>query len=223
MMVSNVMTPAVLNICPAGSTCGETGRSRPSSALASQSAARLVPAANRVSTTYRSSPAITAQVKRQYVDFISRTVNPQAASQYKTVLNRNDPVRNWARLTVSDGFRPGDTADALASYWILNWMIANGETQTNPAYGRAVKQQVRGVMASNPAFARLNEAQRQEMAEVLMLNFLTQHAGYLEAHKRRDQALLRRLGDAATTRFRNEMGVDLRRLELTDRGFVRRG
>jgi hypothetical protein len=30
-----------------------------------------------------------------------------------------------------------------------------------------------------------------------------------------------RLGDAAVARFRNEMGVDLRRLRLTNQGFVK--
>jgi len=121
-----------------------------------------------------------------------------------------------------DGLRPGDTADSFAGYWILNWVMANGG-DSNRAQALAVREQVRPIIASNPGYARLNEAQRQEMSEIFMLNFLVQHAAYTDALQRGDQATARRLGDAAVKRFRNEMGVDLRSLSLTNTGFVRRG
>lgn len=101
-------------------------------------------------------------------------------------------------------------------------MIAN-QGDNNRVQTLAVRNQVRSIMSSNPAFARLSDGQRQEMAEALMLNFLMQHAAFSNAMQRRDQAALRKLGDAAVTRFRNEMGVDLRQLQLTNNGFVRRG
>ena len=79
------------------------------------------------------------------------------------------------------------------------------------------------MIAQNPGFARLSIAQRQEMAETLMLNFMYQHDVYLHAVKAGDRALKAKLADAAIARFRNEMGVDLRSLALTDQGFVKRG
>lgn len=177
------------------------------------------------STAYRASPAVSARVKQQYVDYVRKQAGPQAAQQYSAVLAKNDHVRNWAQLVAEEGFRPGDVAEALASYWMLNYLIANGlvDPPGGAGAGRIVAQQVRGIMAGNPAFSRLNEAQRQEMAEVFMLNFLSQQAAYSNAVKARDAGLKRRLGDAAVTRFRNEMGVDLRQLELTNQGFVKRG
>ena len=84
------------------------------------------------------------------------------------------------------------------------------------AYGQEAS-----IMAANPAYARLSEAQRQEFAEVLILNFLIQHAAYIDALKRGDRDAQRRIGDAAVARFKSEMGVDLRRLRLTNAGFVR--
>lgn len=200
----------------------DIGRAITGAAIANPPSARLTSIAGVSTSAYRPSSAVTAQVKRQYVQFISETVSPQAGAQVKAVLDRQDPVRAWANLVGSDGLRPGDAADALAAYWILNWIIANGG-DGGKAQAQGVRDQVRNVMASNPAFARLNEAQRQEMAEALMLNFLMQHTAYNDAYKRRDQAAMRRLGDAAVTRFRNEMGVDLRQLQLTNQGFVRRG
>lgn len=175
-----------------------------------------------VATTYRASPAVNARVKQQYVDHIRKTVGPQGAQQYSQVLSRNDFVRNWSQLVSEEGFRPGDVAEALASYWMLNYLMANNLVDAPPGMGKAVARQVRGIMGSNPAFTRLNEPQRQEMAEVYMLNFLTQQAAYSNAVKAGDKTMQKRLGQAAVTRFRNEMGLDLRQVALTETGFVRR-
>src|SRR5262249_28370700 len=117
-------------------------------------------------TTYRASPAVSQRVKQHYVDFIRNSVGPQGAAQYEAVLARNDPVGNWATLVADQGFRPGDVADALASYWMLNYLIANGVDDAPGASPGAVARQVRGILVQNPAFIRLDEGQRQEMAEI---------------------------------------------------------
>lgn len=176
----------------------------------------------RVVTTYRASPAVSARVRGQFSDWMGKQAGAEGGRQVAQAMERTDPVRNWAQIVGGDGLRPGDTADAFASYWILNWVMANG-ADSNRQQALAVREQVRPIIASNPGYARLNEAQRQEMSEVFMLNFLIQHAAYTDALKRGDQATARQLGDAAVKRFRNEMGVDLRRITLTDGGFVRQG
>ena len=99
-------------------------------------------------------------------------------------------------------------------------MIANGRTSNTGAEARAVRDQCRALLAANPQFTRLTDAQRQEMAEIWMLNFLLHAAAYGQAMSGKDAAMLGKLGDAATARFRNEMGVDLRRLRVTPTGFV---
>lgn len=176
----------------------------------------------RVATTYRASPAVSARVRGQFSDWMGKQAGADGGRKVAEAMERTDPVRNWAQIVGGDGLRPGDTADSFASYWILNWVMANGG-DSNRSQALAVREQVRPIIASNPGYARLNEAQRQEMSEVFMLNFLIQHAAYTDALKRGDQATARQLGDAAVKRFRNEMGVDLRSLSLTNTGFVRRG
>ena len=116
--------------------------------------------------------------------------------------------------------RLGDVADAMAEYWVTNWLIAHGRLDAPPGTVAGVRDQVRGVLARNPSFARLNDAQRQEMAETLIYNTLLQGEVAGSAIKRHDAALVARAGDAAVARFRNEAGIDLRRVELTGRGFV---
>jgi hypothetical protein len=172
-----------------------------------------------VSTNYRASPMVTGRVKQQYVAFVGKLLGPQAARDYEDALARRDFVASWTQLVASEGLRPGDVADAFAAYWMLNYLMANGLVDASGVSGRVVADQIRQSFALNPAFARLNEAQRQEMAEVLMLNFLTQQAAYEHAVGAGDEALKRKLAEAAVTRFRNEMGVDLRQLRLTRAGF----
>ena len=100
-------------------------------------------------------------------------------------------------------------------------MANRGDSDARQAAG--ARAQLRAILPVNPAFARLSETQRQEMAETYMVNFLYQQGSYTEALRRRDAALQQRLSDAAQARFRNEMHLDLRSLALTDRGFVKRG
>jgi hypothetical protein len=179
------------------------------------------PPAGAASTGYRASPQVSARVRKQFSDYMARQAGAEGGQQMAAALARIDPVQGWARLVASDGLRPGDAADALAGYWVLNWIIANRGDNTR-AQTLAVRRQVLPIIASNPGYARLDESQRQEFAEILMLNFLVQHAAYTDTLQKRDEATLRRLGDAAVARFRSEMGVNLRQISLTDKGFVQK-
>ncbi|MBK1840134.1 hypothetical protein JHL17_22260 [Azospirillum sp. YIM B02556] len=173
-------------------------------------------------TTYRASPAVSVRVRRQFADWMGKQAGEEGGRRIAEAMARHDPVASWAEIVAGDGLRPGDMADSMASYWILNWAMANG-ADNNRAQAQAVRDQIRPTIASNPGYVRLDEAQRQELSEVLMLNFLIQHAAYMDAMKRGDSATARRLGDAAVARFRTEMGVDLRRLKLTEAGFAPAG
>lgn len=196
---------------------------RPNGASGVARDARPAPAGvgpSRASTAYRPTSAVSAKVRRQFSDWMGRRTSVEQGRRVAQLLERNDPVTNWALLVGDDGLRPGDAADALAAYWILNWAMANG-AEGDRAQVLAVREQVRAIMVDNPAFARLDEPGRQEFAETLMLNFLVQQAAYVDALKRGDKLLQQKLGDAAVARFRNEMGVDLRGLRLTAQGFAK--
>lgn len=169
-------------------------------------------------TRYRPSPEVSARVRKQFVAWMGGRVGAADAGRIAAVLEKNDPVQNWSQLVAGDGLRTNDMADSLTGYWVLNWAMANGG-DSNRSQVLAVREQVRRILAG-PGQARLSEAQRQEMSEIWILNFLMQHAAYDDAMRRGDSATQRRLGDAAAARFRSEMGVELRQLRLTDAGFA---
>lgn len=172
-----------------------------------------------VATSYRPSSGVSARVRRQFVSWMGGKVGTADAGRMAAVLERNDPVRNWSQLVANDGLRVNDMADALTAYWILNWAMAN-TADNNRSQVLGVREQVRAILTANPAQAKLGDARRQEISEIWILNFLIQHAAFDDAIRRGDRATMRRLGDAAVVRFRSEMGIDLRRLQLTDAGFV---
>ncbi len=150
----------------------------------------------RAVLTCQASPAVSARVVRQYAAWVAKITGPDKAQQLQAEFTRHSPVALWAGAERSDGLKPGNVADVLTSYWVMNRMIANGVPSTTAA-----------------------QVQRQEMAETLMLNYVMQSLAYGAAVRKGDKDLARRLGDAAVTRFKNEAHVDLRRVRLTDDGF----
>jgi hypothetical protein len=173
-----------------------------------------------VNTRYRASPAVTTRVKGQFADFVAKT-DPANGPRLRQSVQQQDLLGVWERHVSVDGLRRGDVADAMTAYWVQNWQIANNVLSTDRARVQAVRRQVYRALGSNPQFARLDDAAKQEMAEVFMYNFVAQGSAFSDATARGDKSLANGLSDAAVARFRNEMGVNLRRLRLTAEGFVR--
>jgi len=173
-----------------------------------------------VNTRYRSSPAVTQRVRGQFADYVAKT-DPANADRLRQTVQQKDLLGAWEKHVSTDGLRRGDVADAMAAYWVQNWQIANNVPFTNRSQVQAVRGQVVNALNSNPQFARLDDAGKQEMAEVFMYNFVAQGSAFSDATSKGDKGLSNRLSNAAVARFRNEMNVDLRQLKLTQAGFVR--
>ena len=176
-----------------------------------------------VTTAYPSDPAVTGRVQRQFVAFVRTQSGAAGGEAMARAFASQDLLQAWARQARPDRMRLGDVADAMAEYWVTNWLIAHGRAESPPGTVAAVRDQVRGVLACSPAFGRLSPPQRQEMAEALIYNTLLQGELVGDAMKRRDAAYLARAADAAVARFRTEAGIHLRAVDLTARGLVRKG
>ncbi|CAI9416972.1 hypothetical protein ANOBCDAF_03858 [Pleomorphomonas sp. T1.2MG-36] len=171
-------------------------------------------------TAYRASPEAGADARRAYAEWMSLLRSAESGRRVAAALGDRDPVRGWARIVGDDGLHPGDMADVVAGYWLLNWTIANGADSSREG-AEAVRRQVRQMIVASPGFDRLDGPERQRLSEALMLEFLAEHAAYADAVARGDRAAADRLAEAAVARFRAQLGVDLRALRLTDDGFVR--
>jgi hypothetical protein len=216
MMAVGQMNNVLGNTARGGSSSVRRGGTS-ASAGAGLSASRQ---AASVNTRYRASPAVTTRVKGQFADYVAKT-DPANGDRLRQAVQQKDLLGAWEKHVSSDGLRRGDVADAMAAYWVQNWQIANKVPFADRTQVQAVRGQVYRALGSNPQFARLDDAGKQEMAEVFMLNFVAQGSAFSDATAKGDKGLSNRLSDAAVSRFRNEMNVDLRQLKLTQAGFVR--
>lgn len=181
--------------------------------------ATVSPSHEAGSTRYVASPARSERVKATFAEAVAQR-GEVSSSEIRAALQEVDTVRAWTAAVEEDGLRPGDVADAVASYWILNWIIATRTRDNTREQVLAVREQVRPLLAASPGFPSLDDGRRQDMAETLMLNFLIQREAYRAATTAKDEKLQQTLADAAVARLRAEMGIDLRRLKLTEQGFV---
>lgn len=201
------ITPLPLNLSRGRSGSGQAA-SGPTTALR--------PAT--LQTTYRSSPQVTDRVKRQFAAFVGEHGGDEAG--LAAAMDREDFLARWGRHVSQYGLRRGDVADAMTAYWMINWQIANDVHDVRRDQVLAVRRQVLSAMGGDPAIRGLNDPQKQEMAEALILNFIIQSVAYEDAMKAGDAAMQSRLQDAAVARFRNEMNIDLRGVRLTQVGLV---
>ena len=219
-----ILQSVVLHPCASAAMCADDaagGESvippvRSSGAMSGR-LARTTAANGPGSTTYARDAAVSARVQTEFVRNLERRLNGAQAEAIARNLRENDPVARWAGMVSSDGLHTGDLADALASYWVLNWAMANGG-ESSAETMQAVREQVRWAVAHRPALARLTDAEKQAMAEEAMLNFVYEVTGYLQARQAGNDAMLGRFAAGAELRFRREMAVDLRSLLLTSKG-----
>src|SRR5690606_14371177 len=120
------------------------------------------------------------------------------------------------------GMELGNVADALAAYWMLNWMVANAAFTVDIPPG-PVRRQLQHALSIDRSFRSLNDDQRQAMAERLMLDFLVLHAAMSTALGNQDVPTLQGLAREAVITFRRQYGVDLLALEPGAGGLAPRG
>ncbi len=171
-------------------------------------------------TTYRESPAVHKQVLTRFTNWVGTKLNATDAESISRDFE-NDMVGRWAKGVAEVDLKRGDVADALTSYWLVNWHIANRVTSDpKPAQVRAVRHLFVSVLSSTPAFARATNAQRQEMAEAFIYNSVLQGGAFGQIFRTGDQAQIKRYSDGRAASFKTEMGFDLRTMKLTNTGFA---
>jgi hypothetical protein len=233
-----MMQSVVLNPCQPGTPCGDAAKqkygitpygvlprsmeygSRPSS-MPPLRRGGLTRPIDPAATRFTPSPEVTTRTKARFIQMLSSRLPPEQAAKMQQTLGGRDLIAIWAHEMAPQGLHPNDVADAVASYWVLNWIMAN-HADANDGAARAVSNQIRRVMAVNGRLSSVTDSDRQAVAELLMMQFVTQSALYADAVKAHDEQALSRMGEGAEERFHNEMKIDLRGLKLTPAGFVRK-
>jgi len=172
-------------------------------------------------TGYRPSPTVSARLQREFLERIRWSAGIAARDSLSAAFAERDPVDIWLELVSKDGLTANNVADALTSYWVLNWVAANG-AYAQKVDSAPVQRQLRIAFANDANFLKMGDQQRQELAEGYILNFLVEHATLNAAVERGDVDTLKRLATSAVLRFRQKMNVDLLSVVPGPDGFINR-
>lgn len=171
-----------------------------------------------VDTSYRPSPTVSARLQRQFLTDMRWSAGVEVRDSLTAAFAKRSPLEIWQELVAADGLRTGNVADALTSYWVLNWITANAAYSLK-IDNAPIKRQLEQAFASDSNFQTMADQQRQELAEGYILDFLVQHAALNDAVERKDIAALNKLAAASVLRFRQQMKVDLLSLAPGPEGF----
>ena len=162
-------------------------------------------------------PAVSDQARDQ---FFARFRSAGQAGPAVVALYTARPVRQaFLAAAAPYGLTDADMRDVTTAHFVTAWMIVNGAPPPTRAQVQGVRAQVAARMEISrpPAVAR----ERQMAAEQMMYD-VTAMLYALEAASQASQAEARAQLSAQTAESYVRRGFDLRKVALTDRGFVPR-
>jgi hypothetical protein len=195
-------------ICP---ECGSTENSAPTSGSQSQ------PVLSRDRLDFRVSASRRQQNLAQFVEK-TRATDPQGAAQMAKLFASTDVIEVMGQDLAPYGLRVDNVADAYTVYWTNAWLGAHGrQDNVSKAQVDAVKNQTMMALSATPQVATATDAQKQELAEALLIQAALIEAAVKQATS--DPALLAQT-QAAIAQGANNFGLDLYQMNLTPQGFV---
>lgn len=206
--VPGLMLPVIQNPCPGGE-CSTTDEDLP---------ADPAPPSRPTAQQLRFSPD-----PRQRVEGVSQLIaairrnDPQTAAQLEALQGQPGIFPMLDAALAPYGMHTNDLGDAYAFWWLAVWGVYAGDTEeTSVAQAQAVVRQSRKAMLATPDLADLPAAQKQRMADQLLLQGVLLE-GALETI-RANPSMKPQLSAAAAQQAR-QMGVDLSAMRLTANGF----
>lgn len=201
---------------------GNSTRTSNGNATSTNSPANVTPTANSANVAALGcsrNPAITTQINTSLANGLSQATGVDR-DRLLGELNSGEIQSEHARLLRQFGMNPDNLGDVMAAYWIGMWEIVNGR-EPNGREVSAAYRQLQAIFVSNPQLASLSDADKQRTAETLGNMMMFGYIAYIQLKNSGDSAGLQQLQQDVYG-FTKQQGLDLRALNLTDRGFVTR-
>jgi hypothetical protein len=172
---------------------------------------------------YRSSPLITAQTKRQFIDNLTQhSKNPGHAFDTRRRLESRDMIGEFSAQMSSYGLRTDNLGDVATGYWIANWSIANQRTMPSPDQVRAAQSQLSAALLRDARITRTDDATRQRLSEALIYQTMFALETRDNLVRASNMTGMHTLADIIDRAVLAQGGVDMRRLQLSSNGFALR-
>jgi hypothetical protein len=176
----------------------------------------IAKASNTNNLAYRPSAAIRNRNLAQFIEN-TRKVDPVTAENLERFLASNDVLSPIQKSMVATGLNANNLADAYAVYWTTAWFGAQGRSDDLPKDQMiAVRNQAAYLLQTTQQFGGKTDAQKQEIAETMLLQSVLIAASVNSAKS--DSAQLNQV-KITITQGAKRMGLDFDRMTLTPQGF----
>lgn len=198
------------------------GKQISADAWAGKAGKTAAPATSRpVSLAYAPTPALKQQTVQTYVDRL-KTKNPAAAQAVAANFGpgKHDYGQIYQGIVKGYGVRDNDAADALVANLVLGYLIVNnlqGNGAVTPAMVRGVRTQFAPKLAQNPKLT--TPGVPAQLGEQMKLLFVITQGGWQSAIQ---EKTLPAYQQGIGAMFKNQYGLDMALVKLTDQGFVKK-
>ena len=158
--------PVALNLTPAGGGSGSTRPSKPA-----KPAVKIDPVSG-----FRRSPVVFKQANRQMAKLFTARLGKAKFKSARFIKEADKGTfrKTYLQLVKPMGWSDNDYSQALASYAVASWLIANnqGDLTTKRRLGaQSIQKRLRAKLAKNPKMKKAKPASRQLATD--RLNILT--------------------------------------------------
>jgi hypothetical protein len=178
-----------------------------------QKRAPVQPTESFSNLAFHPSPAVTNTVRAFYLSHLNAQTR-LTAPNYDSLISRFD------ERFASYGFSRHNVGDTVAGYMITAWEIVhNADASNTPTGIRRVRTAVGQILEKRGKAARLTSENKQKISELLkcVAELCDQQAR--QARQTNNAAAMQQAQNVVA-QFPLGLGIDLRRYQLTDNGFV---
>lgn len=158
--------------------------------------------------------------KKNLANFVEKTrqTDPNGADELAQTFSKIDVIDTVGKGIAQYGLRTDNLGDAYAVYWANAWLGSRGRSDDfDKTQILAVRDQAANALVATPAVLSASNAQKQEMAEALLVQAAL--IGSAVESAKSDAGLMSKV-KAAIAQGAKGMGIDLYSMTLSDKGFI---
>ena len=176
------------------------------------------------SLEFQPSPETSQAVIERLTESLAGSLSAgQSREDLHKLLTSGQLQRQFAELLKPYGYSDRNLADVIAAQMILTWQMANQTSyEGGPAAFKAVQQEFREALGTEDWVETMSNEDRQQVAETLSLGTMLVLGRYGHASTSNSPDELKAASEDAWQLGQTYAGVDLRTLNLTPQGFVKR-
>ena len=168
---------------------------------------------------YSVDPAVRAEVIETYLNR-AREIDAAEGEALAQAFRDRDLIIETAQNLTAYGLDINDLGDVITAYWAVNWGAVHQSGRPSVAQVQGLRQQFRTVLAGSQINARTTPAERQQMADDMLIRLILIDGGVEQGLREGNAAQLQAISDYVQRSSLTTMGIDLAALDLTAAGLT---